>query len=524
MRIHHKKILYCSAIIGSLSLASDASCEIKTFPVSFADEINLSAPQSGVEKIKNDATSFFSGKTTANDRANPLSTSKQPDGASLADLRHHQATTHKKSSVSDNITAPVATEKYNIREVMLLALQWHPKIKRAKYEVERLKSVVDEANSAYYPNVDMGLRSGMEKDSYTANHNKENHLNLSLEQMLYDFGNTGDRVDLSELYVINSSYDVKKEINDILYETIGAYLQIVRHNQLLSVMQNRINGFIEIKEMTKKRVALGASAESDYSQASLRVAEAIANHSDYVAQKNKWSATLDKLTNQSISSAIMMSFPGELAEYYKEWSRNGIPEIDSPAIKIAQSKLDIAKKQIDIEKNGHFPKITLNPYYEYDLATSTSGNSGINKSRDRYGVFFNVKVPLYQGGAVSSKVQQATEAFHAAQYNLDAEKYNAERKVMEFSSQIISTNMSLQSMLEKERSAIRTRALYMSQYLNLGSRSISDLITAESEIHQTKLDIINNRYTVANISLESLYYAGELINLLHTKGLLSESQ
>lgn len=73
-------------------------------------------------------------------------------------------------------------------------------------------------------------------------------------------------------------------------------------------------------------------------------------------------------------------------------------------------------------------------------------------------------------------------------------------------------------MLDKEQSAIRTRTLYLSQYLNLGSRSISDLITSESEIHQTKLDIINNRYTVANLSLESLYYAGELVNLLHSQG------
>ena len=518
MRIYHKTILYCSAIIGSLSLVSDAFCEIKTFPVSFSDEIKLPAPSNDLKKTESDVAIFFSENVTASNGANPLSGSTQPDDALRTKLKHHQPITAEKQKVSDKITTPVATEKYGLRETMLLALQWHPKIKRAKYEVERLKSVMDEANSAYYPNVEMGLRSGMEKDDYTSEHNKENFLNLSLEQMLYDFGNTGDRVDLSELYVINSSYDVKKEINNILYETIGAYLQIVRHHRLLSVMQDRTNGFTQIKDMTKKRVALGASAESDYSQASLRVAEAISNYNDYVAQKNKWSATLDKLTNTSISSAIMMSFPIDLAEYYKEWSRNGIPDINSPAIMVAQSKMDIAKKQIDIEKNGHFPKISLNPYYEYDLTTPTSTSSGINKSRDRYGIYLNVKVPLYQGGAVSSKVQQATEAFHAAQYNFDDEKYNAERKIMEYSSQLINTKISLQSMLEKERSAIRTRDLYMSQYLNLGSRSISDLISSESEIHQTKLDIINNQYAIANISLESLYYAGELLNLLHTKG------
>lgn len=497
VRINHKKILSFSIIISSLSMASAGADEIKTFAVSFFDEKEATAPHQNMDKIINDITSVASDAVSDN---------KKPSALQI------------KKTASEKMTTPTFKERYNLQDAMLLTLQWHPKIKRAKYELERLKSVVDEAYSGYYPNVEMGLRSGMEKDDYTSEHNENSFLNLSLEQMLYDFGKTGDRVSLSELNVINSAYDVKKEINDLLYETIEAYLQVVRHDLLLVVLKNRIDGFSKIKEMTQKRVALGASAESDHSQASLRVAEAIANYNDYIAQQNKWSATLDKLTNTSMHSRIIMSFPAQIEDHYNKWSAAGMADIDSPAINIAQSKLDIARKQIDIEKNGHYPRITLNPYYEYDLAGNNSSNTYIHKNRDRYGVFFNVKVPLYQGGSISSKVQQATSALYAAQYNLDNEKNTTERKIMEYSSQIENTKLSLQSMLNKEQSAIRTRTLYMSQYINLGSRSISDLITSESEIHQTKLDIINNRYTVANLSLESLYYSGELINLLHIKG------
>ncbi len=54
----------------------------------------------------------------------------------------------------------------------------------------------------------------------------------------------------------------------------------------------------------------------------------------------------------------------------------------------------------------------------------------------------------------------------------------------------------------------------MSQYLELGARSVSDLTSAEAEIHQTKADIINSNYTVSNLAMESLYYAGKLINLM----------
>lgn len=475
MTTHRNLTSFIAIFTGCLSLMPDAYCEIKTFPVLFPDKI------------------------------------KQPPS------QHTPAKDN--NTIGMNVNAPVAQGKHDLNTIMLLALHWHPRIKRAKYEVERLKSVVDEVNAAYYPNVEMGLNSGVEKDDYAAKNNKTNSLNISLEQMLYDFGSTSNRVDISELNVTHSAYEMEKEINNILYETISAYLQTVRYHQLISVMQDRIAGFTKIKEMTQKRVVLGASAESDYSQASMRVAESLSNYNDYVAQHKKWSATLDKMTNKKVASVITMSFPPQLeAQYNKSLRDITLSNIDSPTIKAAQLKLDIAKKQIDIEKDGHYPKVTLKPYYEHDLTAESPGTNNINKNRDRYGFFVNVKIPLYQGGSISSRVQQATEAFHSAQYNLDTEKNNAEQKTLEFSSQIQNIKISLEKMQEKEQSAIRTRVLYMAQYLELGSRSFSDLIASESEVHQTKIDIINSRYAVSSLSLESLYYAGELVNLLQPKG------
>lgn len=212
-----------------------------------------------------------------------------------------------------------------------------------------------------------------------------------------------------------------------------------------------------------------------------------------------------------------MEFPAEIEELYNNILRDNPVNIDSPAIRVARAKIDIAKKQIDVQKNEYYPTITLAPYYEHDL-TEQSTNNGTTKNRDRYGAFINVKVPLYQGGSVSSKVQQAQDALNTAQFNLDAEKNNADQRIMEYSSQMRNTKISLENKREREQSAIRTRNLYMSQYLELGARSVSDLTSAEAEIHQTKADIINSHYTLSNLAMESLYYAGKLINLMKNKG------
>ncbi|MEE9956142.1 TolC family protein [Enterobacter quasihormaechei] len=500
MSFTQKTLLYLSVSMGNILMATDAICASEIFSVTFIGEEKKSVttvkPTPRQERV-NDNNIVFS---------NPVkmlpSAKKTAQGAS---------TEVSKKSVS------ASKEKYDLHSAMWMAVSWHPEIKRAKSETERLKSMVDEARASYYPNVEVGLNSGLEKDDYSDDNNKTNQVNVSIEQMIYDFGSTADRVELSEFNVINADYEVEKKVNDILYQTIGAYLQIVRYYQLSNAAKDRIDGFTKIKEITKKRVALGASAESDYSQASLRVTESLSSYNDYMSQYKKWSATLDYLLNKPVSSRIIMEIPAEVENVYNDVLRDNPTHIDSPAIRIARAKIDIAKKEIDVQKNGHYPKITLTPYYEYDLTAQTTSNN-VTRNRDRYGAFINVKVPLYQGGSVSSKVQQAQEALSTAQYNLDAEENNAKQRLMEFSSQMKNTKVSLENKLERERSAIRTRDLYMAQYLELGTRSFSDLTSAESEIHQTRTDIINGNYTVSNLSLESLYYAGKLINLLKTQG------
>uniref|UniRef100_UPI003F568D9D TolC family protein n=1 Tax=Klebsiella aerogenes TaxID=548 RepID=UPI003F568D9D len=500
MGFTHKTLLCLSVTMGNLLMISTASCELKTFPVSFVNEDKPSTPSEKPEA----KTELFNNT--------PVVYVKPVENIQPLKSRPfiEPTTADEKNIIS-------AKDKYNLRSAMLMAVSWHPEIKRAKSETERLKSMGDEVRSAYYPNVEMGLNSGMAKDDYSNDNNNTNQLNISVEQMIYDFGSTGARVELSELNVASATYEVEKEINDILYQTIGAYLQIVRYHQLIAAAKDRIDGFTKIKELTKKRVALGASAESDYSQASLRVTESLANYNDYISQYKKWLATLDHLLNKKIASNIIMEIPVEIEELYNKLLRDNPTNFDSPAIMVARAKVDVAKKQIDVQRNEHYPKITLAPYYEHDFTVQSSSN-GVSKNRDRYGAFINVKVPLYQGGSVSSRIQQAQDALYTAQFNLDAEQNNAEQKIMEFSSQMRNTKISLENKQDRERSAIRTRNLYMSQYLELGSRSISDLTSAESEIHQTKTDIINSRYTVSNLALESLYYAGKLINLMEMKG------
>lgn len=339
MGLTHKARLYLSVAIGNLLMIASASCELITFPVSFVNEDKSSTspetPQPN-KPLSNDAPVVYAKPVEKTQLA------KQLPPAAPAD------------TVIKNIIS--SKEKYNLHSAMLMAVSWHPEIKRAIAESERLKSMIDEVKSAYYPNVQMGLNSGIAKDDYSDDNNKTNQLNLSVEQMIYDFGSTSDRVELSQLNVASASYEIEKEINDILYQTIGAYLQIVRYHQLNAAAKERIDGFSKIKDLTKKRVALGASAESDYSQANLRVAEALSNYNDYISQYKKWLATLDHLLNKKYQpvlswSSLMKSKNSIIISYViiqliLTHRQSGLPELKliSPKNKSMSKRMNIIRQ------------------------------------------------------------------------------------------------------------------------------------------------------------------------------------
>ncbi|EGT3624716.1 hypothetical protein FAQ20_18880, partial [Morganella morganii] len=326
------------------------------------------------------------------------------------------------------------------------------------------------------------------------------------EQMIYDFGKTKTKVSLNELNTVYSEYELEKEINDIAYQTVNAYLQVVKYKQLIEIADEQLSGFAKINEIAKKRTALGASAESDYSQSKVRLASSVSQLNDYKSQYNRWSATLNNMVNKSISDKIVIRFPDELQS---SCTMRMDEAFSSPMIRIAESQVSVARKQIELAKSEHYPTISLNPFYEYEIEDRNS-NSYSNRNKDKFGVYLNVKAPLYQGGAISSRVRQAEQALYAANNNLENEYTNSRLKISESSSQVENAKLSLQAKLNRATESIRTRDLYMMQYEQLGTRSFTDLISAESEIHQTKMDIVNSEYNIASFSVECLYQTGTL--------------
>ncbi|RIV84146.1 hypothetical protein D2V17_12065 [Aurantiacibacter xanthus] len=64
----------------------------------------------------------------------------------------------------------------------------------------------------------------------------------------------------------------------------------------------------------------------------------------------------------------------------------------------------------------------------------------------------------------------------------------------------------------------RTRELYRLQYLELGTRTLVDLLNADQELSQIRFDEINARYDLARLAVVCLHSGGRLREALGLTG------
>lgn len=409
---------------------------------------------------------------------------------------------HNSSGTVEQASEKLSGKDVSLSEAVNLALRRSPVLKGALQDIEKAEEAITESEAAYYPSVNMEMKSGVE-----ARGRDNNVAGLTAEQMLYDFGKTRNSVNYVKAARSFSAESYNKNYSDVVRQVITAYLETGRYYRLIEITETQLKGFSYINGIAEKRALLGAGSESDYSQAKLKLASSISQLNDYKSQYGRWSAVLDNLTGREISGTVRHGVPAELMNQCK---RMNMDPHNSPAVLMAGYQIDMAAFQEKIESAKNYPTVTLNPYYDYYLDTR---DNSADRHRTNSGIYVNVKVPLYQGGAIASREKQATHSLHAARARLDAELDEAKTRIAESVRQTENSQTSLGSKRIRKTEAVRTRDLFLRQYLQLGTRSISDLLSVEGEIHQTAMDILNQEYQIAGFSVDCLYYSGELSRL-----------
>ena len=385
------------------------------------------------------------------------------------------------------------------------AVSWHPSVRTAQGQLLQADQGIAVAKAGYMPQVKAGIGSELRNRVITPYDTRRVHdASVSVSQMLYDFGKVDSAVQQAEASISTAQAQVQLSTEEVAREAALAWVEVRRQQELATVAQAQVSGVKALADLALERQIKGASAKSDALQAQSRVESARASAINYEAQAQRWRVRLMYLTGVKKLPAIAGQLPAALPQACA--SANGSDALQPASVLKAMGQRDLAKADLKAADAQLMPTLSVDGSVGRALGSSRpAGYAAVDTK-----VMFNFSAPLYEGGRNQARQRAAVHALEAADAAVAFAQFEALQSLQDALAQTVGHQQRAPVIDERIASIKTTRDLYREQYLQLGTRSLLDLLNAEQEYHSASFDRVESTYEVQRLAVECLYQSGRM--------------
>ena len=273
----------------------------------------------------------------------------------------------------------------DLNSCIYLALGNNPRISSAFNDVLASDARIKQVWANYFPTLSWQtgytrLRQLQLSDALGRNLEFNYYLlgQISLQQMLYDFGVTQNQASIRRLDYENFKKEFEATVNDVIFQTKSSYFTVLYAYENKKVAQDSVDKFSRFYKQAKAYYRTGRSpkvdvtiAETNLSNAKLKLIQAENSVNIAIANLN-YSMGLPYLKNYVISERLEYK-PLDLSfEDMIKYAKDSRPELKQAEIKVEQMN-----QTIKLAKKSYFPTISLEGQYQRGGRTWNS-NYGFN--------------------------------------------------------------------------------------------------------------------------------------------------
>jgi outer membrane protein len=306
---------------------------------------------------------------------------------------------------------------------------------------------------------------------------------------------------------------------DLIQRTSARYFDVLAAQDTVDAAQAALDAFSRQLDQANKRFEVGLVAITD-------VQEAKAAHDQAAAaliQAKRSLATarelLRELTGESFDMLATpvddMPLKSPEPANEEQWVNTALEQ--NLQIISARLATDIAKQDVRVARAGHLPSIDLvasrtNQDYTGDQVGRNQGGvsrAPADQTQDNDSIGVQVTIPIYSGGATSSRVRQQVYLHRAARERLERANRETERAARDAYLGVLSEISRVQALrqaLESSRTALQaTEAGF-----EVGTRTTVDVLNARRTLYQAQTDYARSRYDYLLNVLQLQFAAGTL--------------
>ncbi len=402
-----------------------------------------------------------------------------------------------------------SAEILTISEAYNLALQNSKEIKSAEYQVEANREQFNQATAQLYPQVYFSSNFG-KKEYDERGTGRLSSYAISFNQSIYDTAKTeGIHVAKSRMKLDNFRIEFQKQ--ELAQKVLKIYMDIVKSQNKIEVFHAYLNAKEKKVQLLSKKLELSLGTKTDLLQGEvdLHSSKIDLRREEKLIRVNKLKLKhLTGLNSIEIPNINLDMITDDIVYNMRSVIEQNSNRFDSN-LKLEQSRmnLDLAQKEIKRAKAGHMPTISVNAQY-----SKVNADAKVSSLENTKSFMLQIQLPLYQGGAVESKIAESKLSYSSAQESLlqvqdeIKEEYEENLATFDASSKSI-------AMYKESLNSAREYLNSIQQGLNAGLKSSIDLSNAQSKLYEIKYRFVENIYDMINAYIDLLIVTNSFENL-----------
>jgi outer membrane protein len=297
---------------------------------------------------------------------------------------------------------------------------------------------------------------------------------------------------------------------DLIVRVAQAYFDVLASDVSLALVGAQKIAIAEQLAQAKRNFEVGTATITDTHEAQARYDLAVAQEISAQNDLDNKKKALSQITGKDYAAlrplraqvALTPPSPNNMNDWVALAEKQAYP------IVIQDAATQIAGLQNKFARAGHYPTVDLVASYGQTEQTGStvSGNSAQLNSGS---IGFQLAVPIYQGGAISSREREAAANFEKAKHDLD----NVRRSSVLLAQQSylavingVAQVRALEQALVSSQSALDSNKLGY----EVGVRINIDVLNAQQQLFSTRRDLAVARYNTITSHLRLKAAAGSL--------------
>tara|TARA_B100000963_G_C22628115_1_gene673425 strand:+ start:808 stop:2178 length:1371 start_codon:yes stop_codon:yes gene_type:complete len=398
----------------------------------------------------------------------------------------------------------------NLYSALAEAYEKNPTLKSLRAKLQASDEDISKILSQKRPKIDLSAGIGADETTTintsgveSTKSNKPRNVSVKISQNIFDSGRTKFALKSADNNILANRADLSFREQKILLATVKSYLNLYVAEENRKLSKNNLIVLQKHLEATQIRFEVGEVTSTDLSQAEARFLKAKAKEikarGDIEVERSKYFSIVGKEAPKNLR--LPKKYPAVFSTLKDNinYALKNNPQIIADGFRKKSSYLDISSATSEL-----LPSIDLN----ISAQNAWDPNTFFNEY-ENYALDLNIKIPLYKGGENYSDIRKKRKLAIQQTKNLDVTLRSLVKEIE--IAWLKKKNLEFQiKALKASVSANKTALNGVREELEVGSRTTLDVLDAEQELLEEKLELIVLEKNLILSSFELLDYLGKL--------------